>query len=95
MFAAAKDVWISLMHRNLAAKAKNCKSCLEASKNLKPHIPKHDMGNTYVPKEPSDLVKLNFWGPVNYVRGRKKNVLVAQDTFSHDHRHTFVPAINL
>ena len=41
------------------------------------------MGETYVPKEPNDLVQLDFWGPVNYVRGRKKYVLVAVDTFSH------------
>ena len=95
MLVAAKDVWISLRHRNLAATAKYCKSCLEAGKNLKPHIPKNDMGNTYVPKEPNDLVQMDFWGPVNYVRGRKKYVLVAQDTFSHGNRHTFVPAINL
>ena len=83
MFAAAKDVWIPLMHRNIAATAKYCKSCLEAGKNLKPDIPKSDMGETYVPKEPNDLVQLDFWGPVNYLRGRKKYVLVAVDTFSH------------
>ena len=48
MFAAAKDVWIPLMHRNLAATAKFCKSCLETGKNLKPDIRKNDMGDTYV-----------------------------------------------
>ena len=67
IFAAAKDVWIPLMHRNLAATAKYCKSCLEAGKHLKPDIPKNDMGDTYVPREPNDLVQLNFWGLVNYV----------------------------
>ena len=82
MFAAAKDVWIHLLHRKIAATAKYCKSCLEAGKNLKPDIPKSDIGETYVPKEPNDLVQLDFWGPVNYVRGRKKYVLVAVDTFS-------------
>ena len=71
------------MHRNLAATTKYCKSYLEAGKNLKPDIPKNDMGDTYVPREPNDLVQLDFWGPVNYVLGRKKNVLVAVDTFSH------------
>ena len=34
LFAAAKDVWIPLMHRNLSATAKICMSCLEAGKNL-------------------------------------------------------------
>ena len=82
-FAAAKDVWIPLMHRNIAATAKYCKSCLEAGKNLKPDIPKSGIGVTYVPKEPNDLVQFDFWGPVNYVRGRMKYVLVAVDTFSH------------
>ena len=83
MFAAGKDVWIPLMHRNIAATAKYCKSCVEAGKNLKPDIPKSDMGDTYVPKEPNDLVQLDFWGPVNYVKVRKKYVLVAIDSFSH------------
>ena len=45
MFAAAKGVWIPLMHRNNAATAKNCKSCVKAGKKLKPDI-----------KEPNDLV---------------------------------------
>ena len=71
------------MHRNLAATAKYCKSCLEEGKNLKPDIPKNDMGNTYVPREPNDLVQLDFWSPVNYVQDRKKYVLVAVDAFSH------------
>ena len=83
MITAAKDVWIPLMHRNLAATAKYCKSCLEAGKNLKPDIPKSEMGEMYVPKEPNDLVQLDFWGPVNYVRGRKKYVLVAVDALWH------------
>ena len=82
IFSAAKDVWIPLMHRNIAATTKYCKSCLEAGKNLRPDIPKSDMGETYVPKETNDLVQLDFWGPVNYVRGPKKYVLVAADTFS-------------
>ena len=82
IFAAVKDVWIPLMLRNIAATAKYCKSCLEVGKNLKPDIPKSDMGETYVSKEPNDLVQLDFWGSVNYVRGRNKNVLVAVDTFS-------------
>ena len=36
-----------------------------------------------MPKEPNDLVQLDFWGPVKYVRGRKKYVFVPVDTFSH------------
>ena len=53
------------MHRNLAATAKYCKSCLEAGKNLKPNIPKSKIGTTFVPKAPNELVQLAFWGPVN------------------------------
>ena len=41
------------------------------------------MGDTYVPREPNDLVQLDFWGPVKYKRGRKKYVLVAVEKFSH------------
>ena len=61
MFAAANDVWIPLMHRDLAATAKYCKSCLGAAKNLKPDIAKNDMGDTYVPRESNELIQLDFW----------------------------------
>ena len=83
IFAAAKDVWIPLMHRNLAATAKYCESCLEAGKNLKTDIPKNNMGDTYVPREPNGLVQLDFWGPENCLRGGMKFFLVAVDTLSH------------
>ena len=82
-FAAAKMVWIPLIHRNFWATAKMCQHCLEAGKTLKPDIPKSDIGKIYKPKEPNDLVQLGFWGPVNYIKGRKKNVLIAVDAFSH------------
>ena len=49
MFPAAKDVWIPQMHRNLAATAKYCRSCLEAGKNLKPDIPKMIWGTHMYP----------------------------------------------
>ena len=52
-FAAAKDVWIPLMHRNLAVTAKYCTSCLESGKNLKPDVPKNDMGD---PMSPGNLM---------------------------------------
>ena len=88
MFAAAKDFWIPRMHRNLAAIAKYCKSCLKAGKNLKPDVLKVDIGITYNPKEPNDIVQLGVWGPVNYVQGRDKYVLVAV-LFHFGHGHTF------
>ena len=72
MFAAAKDVSVPLMHLNFSATAKFCKHCQEARKSLKPDIPKHDMGRTYKPKEPNDFIELDFWGPVNYIKGGRK-----------------------
>ena len=48
-----------------------------------PDIPKSNTGTSYEPKEHDYLVQLGFWGPVNYVQGRKKHVLVAIDTFPH------------
>ena len=86
-FAAANDVWIPLMHRNLAATAKYCKSCLGAAKNLKPDIAKNDMGDTYVPRESNDLIQLEFWGPVNYT-GPKK-------ICSSSSRYVFALAVDL
>ena len=83
MYAAFKDIWMLMMHRNLAATAKFCKQYLEAGKNLKSDIAKGNLGKTYVSTEPNEVVQKNFRGPVNYVNGRKKYALVAVDVFSH------------
>ena len=90
MFAAAKDVWIPLMHRNLSATAKFCKHCLETGKNFKPDKPKGGIGTTYKPKEPNDLVQLDFGAPLYRQVERKKFVVVAVEFFYIDLRITFV-----
>ena len=44
MFAAAEDVWIPYIHRNIAAMAENCRDCTAAVKNLKTMCSKTDLG---------------------------------------------------
>ena len=61
MYAASKDIWIPMMHRNFAATAKLCKHCLETVENLKPDMAKGGIGEIYVQKEPNELVQLDFW----------------------------------
>ena len=56
---------------------------LKAGKFLKPDIPEGDIGTTCKPKETNDLVQLDFWGPIIYIKEQKKYVLVAVDACSH------------
>ena len=42
---------------------------------------KGDVGKIPQPKEPNELVQLNFWGPINYLKESKNYVLVAVDRF--------------
>ena len=63
MFAAAKDVWIPLMQRNIAATAKYCKSCLEADKAGNPP----DVELTLDWEKRSDLV---------YAQENRKNPII-------------------
>ena len=60
MFAAEKECSIPLMQRNFPATAKYCKSCLKAGKNFNPDIPKGEIGISYKPMEPNNLVQLDF-----------------------------------
>ena len=83
MCAASKDIWIPMLHRNLAATAMLCKHCLEAGKNLKLGIATGNLGETYIPTEPNEVVQLDFRGPVNYEKRRKKHAFIAVDVCPH------------
>ena len=83
MYTASKDIWLPMMHRNSASSAKFCKDCLEARKNLEPDIARANLEKTYVTTEPNEVVQLERWGPVSYIKGRKKYALIAVDVFSH------------
>ena len=75
MFDAAKDV-------SIASIAEGCPECTAADKNLKTIIKKNQLGTVPEPKEPNELVQLDFWGPINYLNESRKHVLVAVDRFS-------------
>ena len=81
MYKAARGVWYPYMYRSLAAKATYCQQCTEAGKNLKPLLPRGDMGKVPEPREPNECIHLDFWGPINYLNESKKYVFVA-DRFS-------------
>ena len=71
MYDAAKDIWYPYMFRNLATIAGNLQECTLASKNLKNMCSKDDIGKITEPKEPNELVQLDFWGPINYLKESK------------------------
>ena len=71
LYDAAKDIWYPYMFRSLATIAGNCQECTLAGKNLKNMCSKRDIGKIPEPKEPNELVQLDFWGPINCLKDFK------------------------
>ena len=82
IFKAAKDIWFPYIHRNIAAMAENCRESAVAGKNLKTMRSKRDLGTIPEPKEPSQSLQIDFWGPIHYLKESKKDVILAVDQFS-------------
>ena len=59
--------------------ADGCKECTEAGKSLKPLCAKGDIGKVYEPKEPTECLQLDFWGPIKYLNESSKYFLVSVD----------------
>ena len=62
MFTAAKDIWFPYIHRNIEAKAENCRECTATGKNLTDMCSKGDLGTIPEPKEPNESVQLDIFG---------------------------------
>ena len=64
MLSLAQNIWWPYIHRDILAKASECKACTEIGKNLKSGIPHRKW--TPLPKcsETNDEIQLDFGGPI-------------------------------
>ena len=75
MLSLAQNIWWPYIHRDILAKASECKACTEIGKNLKSVIPHRKW--TPLPKcsEPNDEKQLDFDGPILNEKGIEQNIL--------------------
>ena len=91
MLALAKLVWWPRIHSEIVSKAKACRHCIEKGKNLKPIIPKNQLGDLPKLKEPNEEIQMDFAGPIPYKNSTQNNyILVTVDRLSRfPHAETF------
>ena len=62
MLELAKLVWYPHIHSEIVAQAQSCKHCIEKGKNLKPLIPKNNLGSL-----PNQMMKSKWILPANTI----------------------------
>ena len=76
-------VWFPCIHKSLSSKAQACDECTKQGKNLKPIIPKQDLGKLRKLSEPNEELQMDFAGPIPF-RNHADNyyILVSVDMYS-------------
>ena len=82
MHSLAQNIWWPYIHRDILAKASECKACTEIGENLKSVIPHRKW--TPLPKcsEPNDEIQLGFGGPILNEKGIEQYFLTSIDRYS-------------
>ena len=82
MLFLAQNIWWPYIHRDILAKASECKACTEIGKNLKSVIPHRKW--TPLPKcsEPNDEIQLDFGGPILSEKGIEQYFITSIDRYS-------------
>ena len=66
MLSLGNQVWFPCIHRSLTSKAQSCEECTKQRKNLKPIIPKQDLGELPPFSEPNEELQMAFAGPITF-----------------------------
>ena len=82
MIRLANLIWFPHIHRTIKLRAENSKQCTDQGKNLKPIIPKSDLGKLPKLLEPNQEIQLDFAGPMPNESNNETYILVAIDRFS-------------
>ena len=64
MIRLANLIWFPQIHRTIALRAENFRQCLDRGNNLKPLIPKSNLGQLPKLSEPNEEIQLDFAGPI-------------------------------
>ena len=82
MLSLAQNIWWPYIHRDILAKASECKFCTEIDNNLNSVIPHRKW--TPLPKcsEPNDEINLDFGGPILNEKGIEQHFITSIDRYS-------------
>ena len=91
MLALAQLIWYPHIHSDIVAQAQACRHCTEKGKNLKPLIPKTQVGKLPPLSEPNEEVQMDFAGPIPFKDNALSNyILVTVDRLSrYPHAEVF------
>ena len=94
MLREASDIWWPRIHREIVDKARNCRECQLAGKNLKCLKSQIEFGKIPEASEPNEEISLDFPGPFQNVNSKKKYLLVSVDNNSGWPDAMFLPNPN-
>ena len=83
MLSLGKLIWFPCIHRSLTSKDQTCEECTKQGKNLKPLLPKQNLGKLPPLLEPNEELQMDFAGPIPF-RNHTDNyyILVSADRYS-------------
>ena len=94
MLREASDIWWPRIHREIVEKARNCRECQIAGKNLKCLKSQNEFGKIPEASEPNEEISLDFAGSFQNVNGKKIYLLVSVDNNSRWPDAMFSPNLN-
>ena len=83
MLSLGNLIWFPCIHRSLTSEAQATEECTKQGKNLKPLIPKQNLGKFPTLEEPNEELQMDFAGPIPF-RNHVDNyyILVTVDRYS-------------
>ena len=82
MLSLAQNIWWPYIHRDILAKASECKACTDVGKNLKSVIPHRKWAPLPKCSEPNDEIQLDFGGPILNEKGIEQYFITSIDRYS-------------
>ena len=82
MLSIAQNVWWPYIHRDILAKAIECKACTEIGKNLKSLISHRKWAPLPKCREPNDEKQIDFGGPILNENGIEQYFITSIDRYS-------------
>ena len=81
MLSLAQNIWWPYMHRDILAKASECKGCKEIGKNLKSVISHRKWAPLPKRSEPNDEIQIDFGGPILNEKGIEQYLITSKDRY--------------
>ena len=82
MLSLAQNIWWPYIHRDILAKASECKACTEIGKNLKSVISHRKWSPLPKCIEPNDEIQIDFGGPILNEKGTEQYFITSIDRYS-------------